>query len=83
MKEENHAKNFKRKNPGYFEKEGYLWVEMMRDYKDFSDFLHDFIKERIPENLKIINTSNSLNVRTSSGKKTIEILKNMVLPFYI
>ena len=82
-KEKNHANNFMRKNPGYFEKEGYLWVETMRDYKDVSDFLHDFIKEKIPENLKIINTSNSLNVRTSSGKKTIEILKNMVLPFYI
>jgi tRNA nucleotidyltransferase (CCA-adding enzyme) len=83
VKEKTHANNFMRKNPSYFEKEGYLWVEKLREYKDFMVFLHNFIQKKIPENLKIINISNSLNVRTSSGKKTIKILKTMVIPFYI
>jgi len=83
IKEKIHAKNFKNKNPEFLEKEGYLWVETKRSHIDFYQFLNDFISKKIPENLIITNLSNSYNARTSSGKKTIEILKNMVLPFYI
>jgi len=83
IKEKNHAIKFKNKNSEFFEKEGYLWVKTKRSHIDFHAFLNDFITEKVPENLIITNLSNSYNVRTSSGKKTIEILKNMVLPFYI
>ena len=83
VKERAHAIKFKEKNPEYFEKEGYLCVETLREYHDFFNFLQDFIIEKIPANLKIINISNVIETKTPSGRRTIEILKNMVLPFYI
>ncbi|MFX1316832.1 MAG: hypothetical protein ACFE9T_13305 [Promethearchaeota archaeon] len=80
VNEKFHANNFKEKNPEYYEKNGYLWVETKRQFTIFSDFLRNFIKEKIPENLEIINISKSFTVNTSSGKKAIYILKTMVLP---
>lgn len=81
--EEKHTVNFKRKNPEYFEKDGYLWVETMRDYSNFSDFLKRFVKDKIPDNFDVLNISTAFNTLSSSGKKAINILKNIVLPFYI
>ncbi len=81
--EEKHTVNFKRKNPEYFEKDGYLWVETMRDYSNFSDFLKRFGKDKIPDNFDVINISTAFHTLSSSGKKAINILKNIVLPFYI
>ncbi len=83
FKEKKHINNFKKKNPKYFEKEGYLWVETKRDFTDFSDFLNNYIKNNLPDNLDVNNISTSLYTKSSSGKKTINILKNMVLPLYI
>ncbi|MFX1409453.1 MAG: hypothetical protein ACFFA6_03815 [Promethearchaeota archaeon] len=80
VKEKLHANNFKVKNPEYYEKNGHLWVETKRQFTSFSYFLRNFIKEKVPENLEIINISKSFNVKTSSGKKAIYILKTMVLP---
>ena len=81
--EEKHTVNFKRKNSEYFEKDGYLWVETMRDYSNFSDFLKRFVKDKIPNNFDVLNISTAFHTLSSSGKKAINILKNIVLPFYI
>ena len=83
IKETKHVINFKKKNPDYFEKEGYLWVETLRDFNNFSNFLNKFVKNKIPDNFKVINISIAFKTVSSSGKKAIYILKNMVLPFYI
>jgi tRNA nucleotidyltransferase (CCA-adding enzyme) len=83
IKEKLHADKFKEKNPEYFEKSGYLWVETKREFCQFSEFLKDFIKNKIPDNFSINNFSISLKCKSSSGKKTIYILKEMILPFYI
>ncbi|MFX1303349.1 MAG: hypothetical protein ACFE9X_08335 [Promethearchaeota archaeon] len=83
IRETKHAINFKKKNPGYFEKEGYLWVETSREFNKFFDFLNDFVKNKIPDNFEVINISTAYNTKRSSGKKAITILKNMVLPFFI
>jgi len=81
--EETHAINFKKKNPEYFEKEGYLWIETIREFSNFSDFLKEFIKNKIPDNFNVVNISTAFHTVTSSGKKAINILKNIILPFYI
>ncbi len=83
IEEKVHVNNFKRKNPAYVEKDGYLWVETSREFNAFSDFLIQFIKTRIPDNFDIINCSNAFDTITSSGKKAINILKTLILPFYI
>ena len=83
IEEKIHANNFIRKNPSYFEKDGYLWVETSREFKNFSDFLIQFIKNKIPDNFEIVNCSNSFDAITTSGKKTINILKTIILPLYI
>ncbi|MHA1987997.1 MAG: hypothetical protein ACW98D_15280 [Promethearchaeota archaeon] len=78
-----HANNFKKKNPNHFEQNGHYWVETKRDFYDFLLFLQQTIKTKIPDNFKVINVANSLNTKTSSGKKTLTILTCMVLPFYL
>ena len=83
VKDKFHANNFKNANKNYFIKNGYLWTETKRQFQDFLEFLKDFIKNKIPENLEIINISDSFGCNTSSGKKSIYVLKNMVLPFYL
>jgi tRNA nucleotidyltransferase (CCA-adding enzyme) len=83
IEEKKHSESFKSKNPDFFEKEGYLWVETHREFSDFSYFIKDFVRKRIPENFNIINISIGFDVISSAGKKAIYILKNMVLPFYI
>lgn len=83
IKETFHADKFKKKNPEAFEKNGTLWVETKRKYKDFFKFLNNFIKDKLPNNFEVINVSGSFNAKTSSSKKTINILTNMVLPFYL
>ncbi|MFX1311761.1 MAG: hypothetical protein ACFFHD_03985 [Promethearchaeota archaeon] len=83
LTEEKHAVNFKRKNPKYFEKNGFLWVNTMREFNEFSVFLKEFIKNKIPENFDVVNISSAFNTITSSGKKAITILKNIILPLYI
>lgn len=75
-----HVNKFKEKNPDFYEKKGYLWVETIRDYYQFFEFLKDFIKNKIPDNFVISNLSISFRTKSSSGKKAIFILKEMVLP---
>lgn len=81
IKDKLHANKFKNINKNYYIKDRYLWTETKRDCVDFFEFLKTFIKNKIPENLEIINISNSFECKTSSGKKAIYILKNMILPF--
>ena len=76
-----HSDKFKQKNPGFFEEDGYLWVKTIRDHDIFIDFLKNFITNTIPDNLKIVNLSNSKETVTRSGKRSIYVLVNMVLPF--
>jgi len=83
IEEEKHALNFKIKNPEYIENKGYLWVETLREFDNFSDFLNKFVENKFPDNFNVVNISNAFNTRNSSGKKAINILKNIVLPFYI
>ncbi len=81
--EEKHKVNFKKKNPDYFEKDGYLYVETLRDFSSFSDFLKKFIKDKLPDNFNVKNISPASDTLSSSGKKAIYVLKNIILPFYI
>jgi tRNA nucleotidyltransferase (CCA-adding enzyme) len=83
IKESFHANNFKSKNPNHFEKNGHLWVETQREFTNFLEFLKSFIKKKIPENFKVLNISNCSTVKSSSGKKALTILTEMVLPFYL
>ncbi|MHA1492138.1 MAG: hypothetical protein ACTSRI_21120 [Promethearchaeota archaeon] len=80
LNERGHANKFMKKNPEYFTKDGYLWIESKRKYTDFIIFLKNYVKNKIPENLEVVSISQSLNTKTSSGKKTIYVLKNMILP---
>ena len=80
VKEKFHAEKFKKKNPNFFERDNYLWVESQREYTDFLKFVNNIVKNKIQENLEIINISKAFNVKTTSGKRTIYILKNMILP---
>ena len=76
-----HSDKFKQKNPGFFEKDGYLWVKTIRNYDIFKDYLKNFVTNKIPDNLRIVNLSNSKETVTRSGKRSIYVLVNMVLPF--
>ena len=76
-----HSEKFKRKNPKFFEKDGFLWVKTTRDYSSFFRFLKDLVRDKLPDNLKIVNVSNSKETKTSSGKRCLNVLLNMVLPF--
>ncbi|MFX0073760.1 MAG: hypothetical protein ACFFAO_21990, partial [Candidatus Hermodarchaeota archaeon] len=80
-KDQAHSRKFKKKNPQYFEKDGFLWVKSKREYSSFEEFLTDFIREKIPDNLQIKNISNSKGVKTQSGRRALYVLLNMVLPF--
>lgn len=83
IKDYHHSKKFKSKNPNYIEKNGYLWVETQRDYSDFLQFLKDYIKDKIPEGLTLINISKANKTQTKSAKKAITVLKHMVMPFLL
>lgn len=80
-KDKVHSNKFKQKNPGCFEKDGYLWVKTIRDYDIFIDYFKNFITNKIPDNLRIVNLSNSKETVTRPGKRSIYVLVNMVLPF--
>ncbi len=80
-KDKIHSDKFIQKNPDFFKKDGYLWVKTIRDYYLFVEYLKDFIKNKIPDNLRIVNLSNSKETMTRTGKRSIYILVNMVLPF--
>ncbi len=81
IKEENHAIKFRKKNPNFFERDGFLWIESEREYTEFLKLLEDFVKNKIPENLRVVNISKSYETKTTSGKRAIQVLKNMILPF--
>jgi len=81
IKDKIHSDKFIQKNPGFFEKNGYLWVKTIRDYDIFIDYLKNFINNKIPDNLRIVNLSNSKETVTRSGKRSIYVLVNMILPF--
>ncbi|MFX1574691.1 MAG: hypothetical protein ACFFB0_18300 [Promethearchaeota archaeon] len=83
ISEQFHASKFRKKNPKYFEKEGYLWIESKRSYTEFLDFLQNFVKNKIPKNLKVLNIASSFNSQSRLARKTLYILINMVLPFYL
>ncbi|MFX1339237.1 MAG: hypothetical protein ACFFDK_11560 [Promethearchaeota archaeon] len=77
-----HAEKFKKKNKNVLLKDGHLWTETKREFNDFFEFLKNFIKNKIPDNLEIVNISKSFNCKTSSARRTIYVLTNMVLPFF-
>jgi len=81
IKEKNHANKFRIKNPNFFERDEFLWIESERDYTEFLKLLKDFVKNKIPENLSVVNISESFNVKRDSGKRAIYTLINMILPY--
>ena len=81
IKDKIYSDKFIQKNPDFFEKDGYLWVKTIRDYYLFVEYLKNYITNKIPDNFRIINLSNSKKTATRSGKRSIYILVNMVLPF--
>ncbi len=76
-----HVEKFKMKNPNFIEKDNFLWTETKREYTQFLSFLKDFIKDKIPENLEILNISKALNAKSKTAKKAIHVLNNYILPF--
>ena len=82
VNEKFHAEKFKKKNPNFILKDGYLWTDTKREFDEFFDFLKNFIDDKIPENLEVVNIANSFYCKTISGKRAIYVLKNMVLPFF-
>ncbi len=80
IKEKNHANKFRIKNPNFFERDEFLWIESKRDYTEFLKLLKDFVKNKLPENLSVVNLSKSFNVKRVSGKRAIYTLINMILP---
>jgi len=81
IKEKSHVEKFKKRNPNYFEKNGFLWIRSERTYTNFVLFLKDIIEKRIPDNFKITNISKSSEIKTKTGNNAIYVLRNMVLPF--
>ncbi|MFW9998831.1 MAG: hypothetical protein ACFE9Q_04390 [Candidatus Hodarchaeota archaeon] len=79
--EKKHVASFKKKNPKYFEKEGYFWVETKREYIDFNNFLKNFVIQKIPDNFRINNISPAFETISAPGRITISVLKDMILPF--
>jgi len=82
LKQKKHAENFKKKHDNFYIKNDFLWVKTKRDYTSFLNFLKKIIENRIPENLRINNISNSLNVKSTSAKQALYVLNSMVLPFH-
>lgn len=80
IKEKNHANKFRKKNPNFFERDEFLWIESEREYTEFLKLLKDFVKNKIPENLRVVNISKSFNVKRASGKRALYTLLNMILP---
>lgn len=80
-KDKVHSDKFKKKNPHYFQKDGFLWVKTIRDYSIFIDFLKTLIRDKLPDNLKIINISNVRETKTMSARRCVFVLVKMVLPF--
>ena len=80
-KDKKHAERFKEKNSGYLEKDEYLWVENVRDYTEFAEFLMHQVREKLPDNFSLINVAQSSNAKKTSAKKALFVLINMVLPF--
>jgi len=81
IKEKNHAIKFRKKNPNFFERDEFLWIESEREYTEFLNLLMDFAKNKIPENLRVVNISESFNVKRASGKRALYTLIDMILPF--
>ena len=82
IKDKFHVNQFKEKNPNYLEKNGYLFVETKRKFREFLPFLKDIVKSKMPDNSELINVSKSFKVKTSSCKKAIYILEQMIMPFF-
>ncbi|MFX1352510.1 MAG: hypothetical protein ACFFGP_00965 [Promethearchaeota archaeon] len=76
-----HVERFKHKNPNYVEKDNYLWAKTKREYTDFLSFIKNFVIDKIPKNLDILNISISFNAKSRSAKRAIYVLKNYILPF--
>ena len=81
IKEKNHAIKFRKKNPNFFERDEFLWIESEREYTEFLKLVKNFVKNKIPENLTVVNISESFDVKRDSGKRAIYTLINMILPF--
>lgn len=81
LKDKIHILKFREKNQTSYEKDGFLWVDTERKHYRFIDFLEESINNKIPKNLEVINLSNSDEVKTISGKRTLYVLTTMVLPF--
>lgn len=80
LNEKEHVNKFKKKNPNFLVKDGYLWAETKRKYTDFYQFLNDFVKNKIPDHLEVVNISTAFNTKTTSGKRAIYVLENIILP---
>ncbi|MBN1215323.1 MAG: hypothetical protein JXA99_07740 [Candidatus Lokiarchaeota archaeon] len=81
LNDNDHNRRFKEKNPNYYEKNGFLWVNSLRKHNFFLNFLKNIIEERIPDYLKIVNISQACDTKKNSGRRALFVLNHMVLPF--
>ena len=72
-----HLEKFKKKNPNFIEKNNFLWTETKRDYTQFLSFLKDFIKDKIPENLEILDQIKKLKKEKMSSSELMTIMKGV------
>lgn len=75
-----HAERFKQKNPNFIEKDNFLWTKTKREYTNFLSFIKNFVREKMPENLEVVNISISFKTKSRSAKRAIYVLKNYILP---
>jgi tRNA nucleotidyltransferase (CCA-adding enzyme) len=81
LKDKLHVERFKEKNPDYIEKDMHLWVETVREFTEFVEFLESQVSEKLPDNFSLIKVAQSPNIKTESAKKALYVLIYMVLPF--
>jgi len=81
VKEKLHVEQFKKKNPNYFIKDNYLYVEEKREYTTFLELLNANTPNLSPKEFNIINISDIYQAKTDVGKRCLLVLKEMVIPY--
>ncbi|NVM02519.1 MAG: hypothetical protein HWN67_09305 [Candidatus Helarchaeota archaeon] len=73
-----HVDKFKKKNPNFFIKDGFIWTVANREYVILSQLFSDFVKKVQIKGILLVNQSSTgIN---KVGKKALAILHKKILP---